>query len=1197
MSSKLLRALFLGAVLGLGFGSLTLVPHAAFGQGITTGGLTGTTMDQSEAVVPNASIEVLNTATGARVVQTSRQDGGFSLLNLPVGTYTVTFTAPGFGQVTLKDVVINVGTRDLGKVTLKPSGVQATVEVTAVNPLINTSEAQVSTTFDTIQLANLPVNNGFDTITLLEPGVVQTHDNNFSNHNGATFSANGQRGRSNNFEIDGQSNNDNSVAGPQVFFGNQDAIAGVQVITNTFSAQYGRNMGTVVNYLTKSGSNSIHGSAFELYEGNWGEAFLQGQKSPAQGYCASGVTDTSTCIVPTLPRFVQNNFGGTIGAPIIKDKLWGFAGIYFQRNHQGEGTYSSGSANLFPTPDSLARLQAAAPNSGSVASLVKSGPYGIKIGNPHPGPIVTDDSATYHVNGVDVPVDFAPVIRQVSGRNDDEELLGRIDWQPTEKDHLFVRYFYQDNPYTGAYADSTATDLAGGRWYDVPATTHSIGGDITHTFSPSWVNQLRYSFQESKVHFQGGSVADCVVNSPEKCFSPVSISGSLPDGASVLGYGYSSALTAPQGRTVKVTQVQDNATWTHGRHTLSFGGEWSYQISPNGFLPNYVGSYSSSSLGSFLNNSAILNLGDGNFTIHFTEPDAAGYIQDDWKTTSDLTLNLGLRWEYFGQAVNLLHDETVKRESNPATAFWKTSLPLDQRTFPEVDQHYKNFQPRVGFAYNPKEVTPRLVIRGGFAINFDPAFYNIFLNSATAAPVINLGTIGCTAASPCIPATGTNGSDVRALNLPSIPLGVNPNSRNQTLVTKNFHNPYAESYTLGLEWGPNNDVVFGVRYVGNHTVGLFQSLNANPRLRQTAQEYPNVLSPSMFCADPTQIGYRRTDCTKTRVRLRANTAFSNYNGLQLTATTHQYHHLSATFAYTYSRTIDNASEIFGKFGGGTTIAFAENPFDSNVAERGISGNSIPHVASASFVYDVPSPKGHGHLVDLLLGGYQLNGIWTFDTGQPVTPFFVDYGQAILGSGPHAFPGLSNYCDGNFASSFNSSVSTCRPVVSNAKAPIKSTGIYLNSLGAAFLGDFVAGDPSIVAPGYYTLASYFTYLFSPYDELGNPIAPPPTATTPDAVHWLWNNSDIAGAQNNPFPGVGRNTLRANRWNNLDASIFKNMKFRERYNLQLQFSAYNVLNHLQLGTNDPELDDTQTFWDPKYNYGENARQVQIGARITF
>lgn len=1150
-------------------------------QGITTGGLTGTTVDPTGASLPNAAIRALNLATGAEIVQRSREDGGFSLLDLPAGTYTLRFSTPGFADLEMREVVVNVGTHDLGKLALKPSQVQTTVEVVENNALLTTTEAQVSTTFDTVQLANLPLNNGFDRVTLLEPGIVQTHDNNFSNNNGAKFSSNGQRGRSNNFEIDGQNNNDNSVTGPQVFFGNQDAIAGIQVITNNFSAQYGRNMGTVVNYLTKSGTNQIHGTLFELYEGNWGEAFLQGQKNPLEGFCAPGESTADGCLKPTLPRFTENAFGGTLGVPIIKDKLWGFAGVFLDRDHQGAGTYSSGSTTLFPTPDSLNRLQAAAPSSGAVASLIKSGPYSVKNGNPHPGAISAADSQTVTVNGQQVLVNFAPVIRQVAGTNNDEELLGRTDWQPDQKDHIFVRYIYQDDPFLGVFGDSTRTDLAAGKFYDVPATTHSIGADFTRTFSPSWVNQLRYSFQQAKIFFQGGAQPDCTVNTPTNCNASISL-GTTVAGNTILGYGYSS--TFPQGRIVKVTQVQDNAIWTRGRHTVSFGGEWSFQNSPNPFLPNYNGTFTAGSLRSFLNGQGNLNLADGTFTLHFTEPDAASYIQDDWKVLDDLTLNLGLRWEFFNQAINLLHDETVKREANASTAFWSTSLPLSQRTFPAIDNSFKNFQPRIGFAYNPKEFAPRLVVRGGFAINFDPEFSNIFTNSGTAAPVVNLGTVACVAATNCLPANGTKGADFRAQDLPLVPRGVNPNTRNQTFVSKNFHSPYAESYTLGLDWGPNNNVVFTVRYVGNHTIGLFQSLNANPRLLSTAQAYPNVISPALFCTDSTQIGYRRPDCTKTRLRERENTAFSLYNGLEFSLTTHEYHHLSATFAYTYSRTIDNSSEIFSTFTGGNSVAFAQNPFNTDIAERGVSGISIPQVASASLVYDFPVFTQQRGVLGKLLGGYELNSFWTYDAGQPATPYMLDYGYLLGGAGPGAFPGLSNYCDGNFSSSFNASVSTCRPVLSNKKAPANSTGIYLNSNSGAFYG---------IPSGYYTLPTFIDYLF------GSASTPPPTATSPDSVRWLWNNTDIADLRGTPFPGGGRTPLRANSWDKLDASIFKNTKFRERYNLQLQFAAYNVLNKRQLGTPDPELDDTTTFWDKRYDGGVNGseRKVQIGARIIF
>ena len=190
-------------------------------------------------------------------------DGNFSLNDLPVGIYNVKIEAPGFSTRALENVHVDSNhTLDLGAQKLTTGTSTTTVEVNSNEALLETTQAQISTTFDTKQVANLPTFGGFDELTLLIPGVVATHANNFSNTNGTGFSSNGQRGRSNNFEIDGQSNNDNSVAGPQFFFSNEEAIEQVQVITNNFSAAYGRNMGSVVNYVTKSGTNSVHGSAF-----------------------------------------------------------------------------------------------------------------------------------------------------------------------------------------------------------------------------------------------------------------------------------------------------------------------------------------------------------------------------------------------------------------------------------------------------------------------------------------------------------------------------------------------------------------------------------------------------------------------------------------------------------------------------------------------------------------------------------------------------------------------------------------------------------------------------------------------------------------------------------------------------------------------------------------------------------------------
>ena len=182
------------------------------------------------------------------------------------------------------------GTSSVGVQHLSVSSSAQEVSVSTAQNLLETSQAQITSTFDTQSITDLPTGGGLDKLTLLIPGVVRTLGDNFSNTNGVGFSSNGQRGRSNNFEIDGQSNNDNSVAGPQFFFRNEDALQELNVITNNYGAQYGRDAGSIVNYITKSGTNSFHGTAFENYFGSWGSSLTQGQKAVQFGFCAPGQT-------------------------------------------------------------------------------------------------------------------------------------------------------------------------------------------------------------------------------------------------------------------------------------------------------------------------------------------------------------------------------------------------------------------------------------------------------------------------------------------------------------------------------------------------------------------------------------------------------------------------------------------------------------------------------------------------------------------------------------------------------------------------------------------------------------------------------------------------------------------------------------------------------------------------------------------
>jgi hypothetical protein len=656
------------------------------------------------------------------------------------------------------------------------------------------------------------------------------------------------------------------------------------------------------------------------------------------------------------------------------------------------------------------------------------------------------------------------------------------------------------------------------------------------------LDQLRYSFQQSKAYFQGGAHPDCVATNLGACPGFLNFLDNTDD------FGENPSF--PQGYTEKDTQVQDNATWTHGNHTLLFGGEFDYENSPNTFLPFFNPQLTYSNFASFLADSGTSQVADGNPTVPFTEPDVAAYIQDDWKVTPSFTAHIGLRWEFYGQATNKLHDLTVARETNASTAFWDQSLPLSYRTVPEVALVYHNFQPRLGFAWNPA-FNRNLVVSAGYAINTDAEYTNPFLNSAQASPVANAGAVNC----PCQPGNGSlSSAAVRAVVLPSLPTGpgVNPRFRDSDYVTTNFHNPYTQTYTLGLQYQLSPSAVVSARYVGSHTVGNFQAIDANPNLLPVAQAFPNLISPASLCQDPTApgtydpnaapgqtSGVARPDCTFSNRLTVGNYAWSIYNGLQLNLTTRNYHGFTSTVSYTYSRTLDNSSEIFGATAG-NVVQYSQNPLDFNLGERGVSGNSFPNVLGLSFVYELPKfDKGSGFL-SRIVDGYQLNGFYRYNSGQPYQAF-----QPLFLA--NQFGADSSFCDGTFQNStVGSGSDVCRLILSNKKAPL-NTIAYLNPYGG----------PNQNTPVYVDYNTDYV------DANGNYNAGTPV--DPASSHWIINNQAEALVLGNPYPGSGRNILRGQTFNNLDASIYKDTKLSERLTLELQLNAYNALNHALRGAN--------------------------------
>src|SRR5882762_2496190 len=478
-----------------------LLTASGFSQGIATGSISGTVTDPTGSVVPGAKVTVLSKATNQASTAVTSDVGFFAVRSLPPGTYKVTVESKNFRTLAMENVEVSVAQETaLGGLKLDLGQVGETIQVEGGAPLLETTTSQVTTSFSTKEVADLPLSGSFDALALNVPGVTYSGDNNFSNTNGAGISSNGLRGRSNNFQIDGQSNNDNSVAGPSIFLGNQDALEEVSVITNDFGVEYGRASGSVVNYVTKSGSNDIHGSGFEYYEGSFADSHANQEKNPVFGFCAP-VNPAAGCTpVSAVPNFVENKFGGSIGGPIKRDKAWFFFTPYFDR--QRAAGSPSASTTFTPTPNGLTQLAAAFPGNPAVAVLNAIGPYAVKAGNPQvsgtPAPVTVSDGTTT------APIEFSPVTRSVPVLFNDREFTGRVDVQLTSKDRVGARYIFQQSIQTGATGRFSA-----GAWVDIPARDQQIALDWTHTFSSTLLNQVRYSFSRAGFGFEGGSFPGC----------------------------------------------------------------------------------------------------------------------------------------------------------------------------------------------------------------------------------------------------------------------------------------------------------------------------------------------------------------------------------------------------------------------------------------------------------------------------------------------------------------------------------------------------------------------------------------------------------------------------------------------------------------------------------------------------------------
>lgn len=1122
-------------------------------QGIVTGSITGTVQDPSGAVVQGASVTAMQVETNSVAKTTTNSAGIFQLPGLPVGNYNVSVEVAGFSGFKIEKVLVQAGTAtSIGPVSLKVGASEAAITVEGATALLQPDSVQISQEFDTEKTANLPIGNGFDIVALLTPGVAPSGGNIFTNNNGAEFSTNGIRDRNNNFQLDGQANNDTNIGGPNVFFGNADAIAEVQVITAE-SAEYGRNSGAVVNYITKSGTNQLHGSAFEFYNGSWADSLANQDKSPLFGYCAPGQSKSTGCLMPTIPRYVDNRWGGAAGGPAKKDKLWYFGAGMFEHTRTGSAP-SFSNPLITPTPNGIQELESAFPNNAAVSALAAIGPASVKAGQLTFGTPTT-------VNVLGVPIEFATARRLITSPFNDDEAMGRVDYQLSSRDRIFGRYIYQKQLTTNLNYFAPAEAVTGG-FVDVGGTSHYVGADWTHTFSQRFLNQARYSYSHSIIGFGGGGFPNCTTGS---ILSGCPIRVSFVD-ATDLAIGEQN-LYWPQGRLIQSSQFQDNATWQAGRHSIKFGGEFNHFPETDYGIPALNGYFVFTSFASYIQSNPALTLyAEGASTYNLTYNAGAAYIQDDFKATPQLTLSLGLRYEIQSQPINGLHDYTTRRESNPSTAFWDTSLPLNLRTVQSLPVIKRNFGPVVGFAWQPAiRGQNSMVVRGGFHIGYDATFNNPFANIAQSTPAVNFASLQ--SCNSCIPSDGSAAA-LRGLINPQVPLGGDPGFRSQSNTDPRLSNPYTEQWTLGIQEAFTSHVVGEVRYLGNHGVGLFENRNGNPALAPLIQAgFQNVipagLTPCTTASTPgATAGF--VDCNRTNVVTLGNTGFSNYNSLQSRLSIEHWHGTTAGISYTWSKDIDNISEIYATLSGGNTTNYSQSPFSLNQGERGVSGLDYPQLTSIYMIYEVPRLLKQDSFGARLLNGWQINPVWRFASGQPYTVLENAAPDTLL-------------CDPTEVSGST----TCRPIINNRHAPIDTVGQCT---------DPAASDCGIV--NYYT---------------GAP-------ASLQAFHWIRNDDVSARYFGTPFAGGGRNQQRGQTINNANLAVLKNFKLSERFTIEMRATSYNVLNRQYRGVPGVNI-DTGNFADAGGSFGNtlfningggqtnsvfsgiDRRRIELGGKIRF
>ncbi len=1000
------------------------------------GTVSGTITDTSGAVVANADVQLVQLETNVVRDTKSNEAGLYRFDAVALGTYKLLVRATGFASTEVTGVDVRANQVSEQDFTLKVGSGNETVDVSAAAAAIalQTDDQLRGATIDEKKLTQLPI-SGLNSLNLMltVPGITPTRTGN----GGGIGAVNGSRARANKFLIDGADNNDVSVAGQAITMNNNDAIQEVSIQTANFSAEFGRSGGAIVNQITKSGTNNLHGTANWIYDGSPLNASTQSQRISYFGKLKAGTAN------PVLkPKNHDAILSFTGGGPVYipgvyngKDKTFWFVGGFWDHYTSNGSTYSF----TVPTAAGLTTLQSYAASCPNVALYLKALGGMVasnKTGTLNLGVPTSVYTANRTCNGdqrAGVTMDYGTGSRVVPNSTKFYEVQFRLDHTISSRQNISARV-YEDNQMEPLYDAGLAPS------FDANGTFHSWNTAIAHTFAitPTLTNELRVNYTQTTYWF--GAVTEDGL-------------GALPTFSIGTLSGFGTNANYPQGRIPNTYQAQDVVTKVVGRHQFRMGWEYFRQIARQFAPANLRGSlvYSnsgSSSSGTLVD--AFANFMDdytgwgtttrvarsyGSAEYHPTYTSVAGFFQDSWKVTQDLTLNLGLRWDYFGQPANIFTYPAVNFD--PA-GFSKARVAADNN----------NFGPSVGFAWNPKHGMlvgeGKTVLRGGFQISYDGSFNNLLSNMATGAPnnPANLSIFP--------PSTGRGLAGNYATLFPAM----TPQAFATTVSTTSQFlpktpSPYTERWSFGFQRELPAGMIVDLSYVGSVSHHLNQQQELNPFGAPVQNTTTGVWSNGTRLI-PT-IGGRM---------VRANAANSNYNAMQLEVkkrySTTPVGSILLTSAYTWSKSLGVVDDVFATTAG-TSVYMSANPLRYNgwrTSDYGPSDNDRRHIFVTSAVWDMPS-KVKMPVLSQILNGWTVSGNVFVRSG---VPFSV-------------FNGADRDLDGTAAND--------RPDIGNMKAPLNSAAQYVSSSVCATNWQTLYGTgcvtPSDVRFLYYPTGTYAPFV--------------------------------------------------------------------------------------------------------------------------